>query len=105
MEFTPEQAKSAAAAAGIDLEAERYDLEALTAGMNAELEHGSASPDTNITNDDPILTAKLAAAHLRKSPFYYAPKRGLKAWEASLGKGVKAKSMKTEYKTLTFRAE
>lgn len=26
MEFTPEQAKSAAAAAGIDLEAERYDL-------------------------------------------------------------------------------
>ena len=62
MEFTPEQAKSAAAAAGIDLEAERYDLEALTAGMNAELEHGSASPDTNITNDDPILTAKLAAS-------------------------------------------
>ena len=78
MEFTVEQAKSAAVAAGIDLEAERYDLEALTAGMNAELEHGSANPDTNITNDDPILTAKLAAAHLRKSPFYYAPSGGSK---------------------------
>lgn len=105
MEFTPEQAKAAAEAAGIDLEAERYDLDALTAGMNAELEHGTAYPETDITNDDPILTAKLAAAHLRKSPFYYAPKRGLKAWETSLRRGVKTKSMKTEYKTLTFRAE
>lgn len=71
MEFTEMQAQEAARSAGIDLEKERFDLKALTAGMNAELEHGTASPDTNITNDDPVMTAKLAAAHLRVSPFYF----------------------------------
>lgn len=105
MEFSIDQAREAAEAAGINLAFEGFDLKALTAGMNAELEHGTASPDTNITNDDPIMTAKLAAAHLRISPFYYASKKGLKAWETSLGKGVKRKSMKTERKTLTFRTE
>ena len=105
MEFTEMQAQEAARSAGIDLEKERFDLKALTAGMNAELEHGTASPDTNITNDDPVMTAKLAAAHLRVSPFYYASGRGLKAWEASLRKGVKVKSSKTEHKTLSFRTE
>lgn len=50
MEFTEMQAQEAARSAGIDLEKERFDLKALTAGMNAELEHGTASPDTNITN-------------------------------------------------------
>lgn len=82
MEFTEMQAQEAARSAGIDLEKERFGLKALTAGMNAELEHGTASPDTNITNDDPVMTAKLAAAHLRVSPLYYASGRGLKAWEA-----------------------
>ena len=53
MEFTEMQAQEAARSAGIDLEKERFDLKALTAGMNAELEHGTASPDTNITNDVP----------------------------------------------------
>lgn len=105
MEFTVEQATAAAKDAGIDLAAEKFDASALAAGMNAELEHGNASPDLNITNDDPILTAKLAAAHLRKSPLYYAPNKGLKAWETSLRKGVKTKSVKTEYKTLSFRAD
>lgn len=105
MEFTEMQAQEAARSAGIDLEKERFDLKALTAGMNAELEHGTASPDTNITNDDPVMTAKLAAAHLRVSPLYYASGRGLKAWEASLRRGVKEKSSKTEHKTLSFRTE
>lgn len=61
MEFTEMQAQEAARSAGIDLEKERFDLKALTAGMNAELEHGTASPDTNITNDDPVMTAKLCS--------------------------------------------
>ena len=89
MEFTEQQAREAAQAAG----------------MTAELEHGTAHPDTNITNDDPVLTAKLAVSHLRVSPSYYAPRRGLKAWESSLRKGVKEKSVKTEYKTLSFRTD
>lgn len=105
MEFTEQQAREAAQAAGINLEAEHFDLKSLAAGMTAELEHGTAHPDTNITNDDPVLTAKLAVSHLRVSPSYYAPRRGLKAWESSLRKGVKEKSVKTEYKTLSFRTD
>ena len=60
MEFSPEQAVAAAEAAGIDLKKELFTAGALAAGMTAELEHGAGSPDTDITNNDPILTAKLA---------------------------------------------
>lgn len=105
MKFTEEQAAAAAKSAGLDLSKEKFDIKALAEGMNAELEHGTASPDTNITNDDPILTAKLAAAHLRKSPLYYAPDRGLKAWETSIVKGVKRQGVKTERKTLQFKTD
>lgn len=105
MEFTIEQARAAAQTAGFNLEAEGIDIKALMDGMNAELEHGLAHPDTDVTGNDPVLTAKIAVAHLRKSPFYYAPNKGLKSWEASLSRGVKAKSAKTEYKTLTFKTE
>ena len=87
MEFTEQQAMEAAQAAGIDLEAEHFDLKSLAAGMTAELEHGTAHPDTNITNDDPVLTAKLAVSHLRVSPSYYAPRRGLKPGKARSERG------------------
>lgn len=105
MEFTPEQSAEAAKGAGIDLAAEKFDAKALALGMTAELEHGTASPDTDITNNDPVLTAKIAVAHLRTSPSYYAPGRGLKAWEASIAKGVKRQGVKTEYKNFSFKAE
>lgn len=105
MEFTLEQARAAAEKAGFDLEAEGFDLKALAAGMNAELEHGLDYPDTDVTGNDPILTAKIAVAHLRKSPFYYASGKGLKSWEASLARGVKTKSTKTERKTLSFKTQ
>jgi hypothetical protein len=39
-------------------------------GMNIELEHGRRSPETNITNDDPILTAKITLAHLKELKDY-----------------------------------
>lgn len=58
MEFTADQATAAAEAAGIDLKNERFTAEALAAGMTAELEHGAESPDTDITNNDPILTGE-----------------------------------------------
>ena len=38
---------------------------------NVELEHGSRSPETNVTNDDPVTTGKIALAHLREIPDYY----------------------------------
>jgi hypothetical protein len=40
-------------------------------GLEVELEHGSADPRTNVTNNDPILTGKIAWAHLNELPDYY----------------------------------
>jgi hypothetical protein len=41
-------------------------------GLNVELEHGSIDILTNVTNDDPVLTAKIALAHINELPDYYA---------------------------------
>ena len=33
-------------------------------------EHGTRDPETNVTGDDPVLTGKIALAHLRELPDY-----------------------------------
>ena len=40
-------------------------------GMDAELEHGLHDLGTNVTGDDPLVTGKIALAHLREFPDYY----------------------------------
>jgi hypothetical protein len=35
------------------------------------LEHGTRDPQTNVTNNDGILTGKIALAHLKEFPDYY----------------------------------
>jgi hypothetical protein len=40
-------------------------------GMDVELEHGLADPNTNVTNDDILMTGKIALAHLNEFPDYY----------------------------------
>jgi hypothetical protein len=35
------------------------------------LEHGLVDPSTNVTGDDPILTGKIALAHLNEFADYY----------------------------------
>jgi hypothetical protein len=40
-------------------------------GIEVELEHGQRDPDTNVTNDDTLLTGKIALAHLKEFPDYY----------------------------------
>ena len=69
--ITPEVAAAAAEAIGLTLEDEAFDLETLRRGMTVELEHGRRSAETNVTDDDPITTAKIALAHLRELPDYY----------------------------------
>ena len=69
--FTTEQAIAIVAELGIDLEVDGIDLEAFRGGMEVELEHGRRDPETNVTNDDPVLTGKIALAHLREFPDYY----------------------------------
>ncbi len=46
-------------------------LEEFRLGLAVELEHGARDPQTNVTNDDPILTGKIALAHLKELPDYY----------------------------------
>jgi len=47
------------------------NLKEFREGLSTELEHGSVNPETNITNDDEILTTKIALAHLKEIPDYY----------------------------------
>ena len=56
---------------GIDFKS--YPLKLWTKAMNIELEHGSSSGNsiTNVTNDDLLLTGKIALAHILEYPDYY----------------------------------
>lgn len=56
---------------GIDFDAEPFTLDEFRNGMNVELEHGQRDPETNVTGDDPVITGKIALAHLREMPDYY----------------------------------
>ena len=69
--FTLEDSAKAIAAAGVDISKERFLLEDVRRGMDVELEHGSRFPELDVTGDDPVLTAKIALAHLREFPDYY----------------------------------
>jgi APA family basic amino acid/polyamine antiporter len=66
-----DEAARVAAALRIDLDAVDFDLEQLRSGMQVELQHGTADPDTNVTDDDLVATAKIALAHLHEIPDYY----------------------------------
>jgi predicted heme/steroid binding protein/rubrerythrin len=71
IKFTPEEAAQIARLLGIDFSKERFDLEQFRMGLDVELEHGLRDPSTNVTDDDPILTGKIALAHLNEFPDYY----------------------------------
>ena len=63
---------------------DKFSPEEFLAGINIELEHGTISPPTNVTNDDLLITAKIALAHLNEFPNYYNPKYGLSKFEKFL---------------------
>jgi hypothetical protein len=69
--FTTEEASEVAATIGIDFSSEAFDLDQFRRGMAVELEHGRRDPMTNVTDDDPIVTGRIALAHLREIPDYY----------------------------------
>jgi hypothetical protein len=69
--FTKEQALEIGANLGINWDTNNFDVEQFRHGMDIELEHGTANHLTNVTNDDPILTGKIALAHLLEYPDYY----------------------------------
>lgn len=66
-----DEAKIVAATIGIDWKNAKFTAEDFCQGMNVEFEHGSHDPETNVTNDDPVTTGKIAWAHLKEYPDYY----------------------------------
>ncbi len=64
-------AKSVADSIGIDWSTAAFALEEFRAGMEVEYEHGSHDPQTDVTHDDPVVTGKIAWAHLKEYPDYY----------------------------------
>ena len=67
--FTEEEAKMIGNKLGITWK--KWDVEQFRMGLDVELEHGKISPKTNITNDNPIMTGKIALAHLNEFADYY----------------------------------
>jgi hypothetical protein len=70
-QFTAEEATSIGTTIGIDWATSPFDVEQFRIGLEVELEHGAHDPETNVTGDDPILTGKIAWAHLKELPDYY----------------------------------
>ena len=70
-EFTEAEARQFGAEIGIDWQASPFDADQFRRGMNVELEHGLHDLGTNVTDDDPHVTAKIALAHLHEFPDYY----------------------------------
>ena len=81
--ITPEEARTIGTRVGIDWK--HIDLEQLRRGLEVELEHGAREPQTNVTNDDLDLTAKIAWAHLKEIGDYYTRLDAMEAAASSCG--------------------
>ena len=67
--FTLVEARQIGEALGIDWHA--FDVKQFQIGLEVELEHGARDTQTNVTNDDALITGKIALAHLKEFPDYY----------------------------------
>ncbi|HUV29837.1 MAG TPA: DUF5661 family protein [Acidobacteriota bacterium] len=57
--------------AALDVADRDFGLDDFRQGLEVELEHGTMFEDANVTNNHPILTAKIVLAHFKESPDYY----------------------------------
>ena len=83
--FTSEEAKKIGEELGVKWD--KFDVEEFRKGMDIELEHGTVDPNTNVTNDDPLLTGKITLAHLNEIRDYNTrllkmEKQGEAFWES-----------------------
>jgi Protein of unknown function (DUF5661) len=69
--FSAEEARQVGEQIGIDWKSAPFSVEQFRSGMDVELEHGLHDARTNVTDDDPIVTGKIALAHLNEFPDYY----------------------------------
>lgn len=69
--FSAEAAREIGERIGIDWSSSRFDVEQFRMGLEVELEHGRHDPVTNVSDDDELMTGKIAWAHLNEFPDYY----------------------------------
>jgi len=69
--FTSDEARQVGTEIGIDWASAPFDVEQFRMGLDVELEHGLHDPATNVTSNDPVVTGKIALAHLNEFPDYY----------------------------------
>ena len=69
--FSTSDAQRIGSEIGIDWDAIPFDIEQFRLGLEVELEHGSHDVETDVTHDDPLLTGRIAWAHLKELPDYY----------------------------------
>ena len=69
--FSSDEARRIGEEIGIDWGSAPFDVEQFRVGMDVELEHGRRDLRTNVTEDDPVTTGKIALAHLNEFPDYY----------------------------------
>lgn len=69
--FSTDEAKVIAERIGLKFGEHRFDLEQFRKGLEVEMEHGLEDARTNVTDNDPDTTGKIAWAHLNEFPDYY----------------------------------
>ena len=67
--FTTQEARRTGEQLGIKWD--KFDVDQFRRGMDVELEHGLRDAETDVTHDDPLLTGKIALAHLNEFAVYY----------------------------------
>ncbi len=77
----------------LNIKFDKYTPEEFLDGINIELEHGTIDQKTNVTNNDLIITAKIALAHLNEHPNYYNPVYGLRNFEKFLDFKLKERNI------------
>ncbi len=75
--ITTDEAEQIGSKLGIDWA--KIDPDQFRRGLEVEFEHGTHDPATNVTNDDVVLTGKIAWAHLKEFPDYYTRLERLEA--------------------------
>jgi uncharacterized protein DUF5661 len=83
-EVGADEARSVGEQIGIDWDSAPFDVEQFRVGMEVEFEHGTHDPATNVTDDDPVVTGKIALAHLNEFADYYTRLQKMEA-EAEAG--------------------
>ncbi len=77
----------------VDTDGMPVPVETMRKGLEVELEHGTMYPFANVTNNHPILTAKIVLAHLKETLDYYERLEVMEI-EGDLLHAVKARDLK-----------